>query len=399
MKFSKRSSLLSDSPTLAIAAKAKQLKMEGVDIISFSAGQPDFHTPDSVKAAGIEAIENNETGYTASSGKPNLRRLVAEWMSHEVGVDYVSNQIIVSTGAKFALVVSILAAVDPGDEVIFAAPYWVSYTEMVKLAGGKPKVIRTGKADGFKLSPEALEAAIGPKTKMLMINSPNNPTGAVYTRAELEALAEVLNKYPDIWILSDEIYSRLIFDGKKHVSIASISPEIAGRTIVVNGVSKAFAMTGWRIGWAAGPVELISRAGKIQSHSTSCPCSISQYAAERALQIDDSFIEDWVNQYSGRRDLFIRLLADIPGIEPFVPNGAFYLFCDIGGWIGKTAPDGKIVESCSDAAEYLLDEARVAAVPGGAFGMEGHMRFSFACSTETIERGVLRIAKAVGKLR
>ncbi|MCD6501070.1 pyridoxal phosphate-dependent aminotransferase, partial [bacterium] len=288
MQYSYRSSLLSDSPTLAIAAKAKRLIAEGIDIVSFSAGQPDFPTPEAIKAAGIEAIDRNVTGYTASSGTPRLRGLVAEWMTREVGVDYAPNQIIVSTGAKFALVAAILATVNPGDEVLFAAPYWVSYTEMVKLAGAEPRPIMTVRASGFKLSPEALESSIGRETKMLMLNSPNNPTGAVYSRAELEALADVLARHPDVWVLSDEIYSRLIFGGKKHVSIAAISPDIAARTIVINGVSKTFAMTGWRIGWAAGPAELISRAGKIQSHTTSCPNSIAQYAAERALAADDS---------------------------------------------------------------------------------------------------------------
>ena len=398
MQYSYRSSLLSDSPTLAIAAKAKRLISEGIDIVSFSAGQPDFSTPEAIKAAGIEAIDKNVTGYTASSGTPKLRSLVAEWMTREVGVDYAPNQIIVSTGAKFALVAAILATVNPGDEVLFAAPYWVSYPEMVKLAGAEPRPIMTVRASGFKLSPEALESSIGRETKMLMLNSPNNPTGAVYSRAELEALADVLARHPDVWVLSDEIYSRLIFGGKKHVSIAAISPDIAARTIVINGVSKTFAMTGWRIGWAAGPAELISRAGRIQSHTTSCPNSIAQYAAERALAADDSFIADWVKQYSERRDLFSHLLSDIPGIEPFVPEGAFYLFCDIAGWIGKTTPKGKVIESSSDAAEFLLDEARVAAVPGGAFGVEGHMRFSFACSLESIRRGVSRMAEAVDRL-
>ncbi len=399
MKYSTLSSKLSDSPTLAMAAKAKKLVSEGLDIISFSAGEPDFHTPAQVKAAGIAAIKKNITGYTASSGTPELRKHVARWMTREVGVEYAPNQILVSSGAKFAIAAAILATVDPGDEVIFPAPYWVSYPDMIKLAGAEPIPVETDLAHGFKMTPSALEASITPKTKMVLLNSPNNPTGAVYSHTELIALAEVLARFPEVWILSDEIYSRLIFDGKKHRSIAAISSNIAERTIIVNGVSKAFSMTGWRIGWAAGPKELIARAGKIQSHTTSCPSSISQSAAEAALQMDDSFMADWVEQYSRRRDIFIDLLKAVPGIKPFVPDGAFYLFCDIRQWIGKTKPKGGKLSSCFDAAEYLLDEAMIAAVPGDAFGAEGYIRFSFACSEDDIRRGVPRIAEAAGKLK
>lgn len=399
MKYSSLSSQLSNSPTLAIAAKAKKMISEGLDVISFSAGQPDFHTPDNVKNAGIEAIEKNITGYTASSGTPKLRNLVANWMTREVGVKYEPNQIIVSSGAKFAIAVSILTVVDPGDEVIFAAPYWVSYPEMVKLAGAIPRPVMTEGSEGFKLTPKALEASITPKTRIVLLNSPNNPTGAVYSEAELKALAEVVSRYPDIWVFSDEIYSRLVYDGKKHVSIAAVSPEMAERTIVINGVSKAFSMTGWRIGWAAGPSEAIARAGKIQSHTTSCPCSISQHAAEAALDGSDSFIGEWIDHYLKRRGLFADMLKDIPGIKPFIPDGAFYLFCNIAGWIGKTKPDGEKIDSCFDAADYLLDEALVAAVPGGAFGADGYIRFSFACSEDKIVRGVERIAEAVAKLK
>ncbi|HHS50867.1 MAG TPA: pyridoxal phosphate-dependent aminotransferase [candidate division Zixibacteria bacterium] len=399
MKYSILSDKLSNSPTLAISAKAKKLASEGLDVISFSAGQPDFETPAPAKAAGIEAIENNITGYTASSGTPRLRELVARWMSREIGVEYKPNQVIVSSGAKFAIAASILATVEAGDEVIFTAPYWVSYPDMVKLSGAEPVIVETHREEGFKLTPDALESAITPKTRMVLLNSPSNPTGAVYSEAEIRALADVLAKYPEIWILSDEIYSRLVFDGKPHVSIAAVSPELAERTIVVNGVSKAFAMTGWRIGWAAGPAELIARAGKIQSHTTSCPSSISQHAAEKALTADDSFMEDWCAQYERRRDLFAKLLETIPGIEPFIPDGAFYLFCSIRPWIGKTKPDGTAISSCFDAAEYLLEDALIAAVPGGAFGAGGNIRFSFACSEKDIERGVPRIAEAIRKLK
>ncbi|MCK5832446.1 pyridoxal phosphate-dependent aminotransferase [bacterium] len=399
MKYSFLSSQMSNSPTLAIAAKAKRLVSEGLDIISFSAGQPDFNTPNPVRLAGIEAIEKNITGYTASSGTPKLREIVAKWMAHEVGVEYKPNQVLISTGAKFAIAVSILTSVDPGEEVIFASPYWVSYPDIVKFASAVPVIVKTSREEGFKLTPELLEAHITPKTRMVLLNSPNNPTGTVYSKSELRALAEVLLKHPNIWILSDEIYSRLIFDKKEHSSIAFSFPEMAERTIVVNGVSKAFSMTGWRIGWAAAPAELISRAGKIQSHTTSCPSSISQYAAEVALQSDDSFMVDWVAQYSSRRDLFISLLKDVPGIIPFVPDGAFYLFCDIKNWMGKVKPNGDTIKSCFDAADYLLDDALIAAVPGGSFGADCYMRFSFACSEDNIRRGVPRIAESVGKLK
>lgn len=398
MLYADRTNMVTNSPTLAISAKAKALKAEGLDVISFSAGQPDFPTPDHIKAAGIAAIEGNATGYTASSGTPALRKAIAEWMTAQIGVEYSQKNIMVSTGAKYSLTAAILATIDRGAEVIFTAPYWVSYPDMVRLADGTPVIAKTTAKDGYKITPEQLEAHISPKTRMLLLNSPSNPTGAVYNRSEIEALAEVLRKYPDIWILSDEIYSKLIYGGAEHFSIAAVSKEIADRTIVVNGVSKTYAMTGWRIGWMAGPEELVSLAGKIQSHTTSCPSSISQEATLKALTSPDGFLDDMRAAYRRRRDLFVELLEGIPGIEPYVPEGAFYLFCEIGDLIGKTRKDGVKIMSCMDFADYLLDEARVAAVPGGAFGLGGHIRFSFATSDDDIKRGVERIAEAVGKL-
>jgi len=398
MLYADRTNVVTNSPTLAISAKAKALKAEGVDVISFSAGQPDFPTPDHIKAAGIAAIEENATGYTASSGTPALRKAIAEWMTGQIGVEYSQKNIMVSTGAKFSLTAAILATIDRGAEVIFTAPYWVSYPDMVRLADGTPVIAKTTAKDGYKITPEQLEAHISPKTRMLLLNSPSNPTGAVYNRNEIEALAEVLRRYPDIWILSDEIYSKLIYGGAEHFSIAAVSKEIADRTIVVNGVSKTYAMTGWRIGWMAGPEELVSLAGKIQSHTTSCPSSISQEATLKALTAPDDFLDDMRQAYRRRRDLFVELLRDVPGIVPYVPEGAFYLFCEIGDIIGKTREDGGKISSCMDFADYLLDEARVAAVPGGAFGLGGHIRFSFATSDDDIKRGVARIAEAVGKL-
>jgi len=319
-------------------------------------------------------------------------------MSAQIGIEYSAKQIMVSTGAKFSLTAAILATIDSGAEVIFTAPYWVSYPDMVRLADGTPVIAKTTAKDGYKITPDQLEAHISSKTRMLLLNSPSNPTGAVYNRSEIEALAEVLRKYPDIWILSDEIYSRLIYGGAEHFSIAAVSREIADRTIIVNGVSKTYAMTGWRIGWMAGPEELVSLAGKIQSHTTSCPSSISQEATLKALTAPDDFLEDMRKAYRRRRDLFVELLQGVQGIVPYVPDGAFYLFCEIGDLIGKTRADGVKISSCMDFADYLLDEARVAAVQGGAFGLGGHIRFSFATSDDDIRRGVARIAEAVDKL-
>ncbi len=398
MKYSDRVSKLGNSITLAISAKAKAMKGRGLDVISLSAGQPDFPTPEHIKAAGIAAIEGNITGYTASSGTPALRVAAAEWMTRETGVEYSPDRILISTGAKYSLALTILTTVNPGEEVIFAAPYWVSYPEMVNLAEGVPVIVKTDFANGFKLTPAMLENNITDKTRVVLLNSPSNPTGSVYTKEETIALAKVLEKYPDIWIVSDEIYSRLIYGDTEHFSIAAVSPAIAARTIVVNGVSKTFAMTGWRIGWMAGPKEFIARAGKMQSHTTSCPSSISQHAAEKALTLPDDFLIEMEGAYLRRRDMFIELLKDIPEIEPFKPDGAFYLFCDIGSIIGKTTPEGKRINSSVDFADYLLEQALVAAVPGGAFGIEGYIRFSFAASDEAIERGVSRIAEAVRKL-
>jgi len=399
MEFAERTSRISDSPTLAIAAKAKALKAQGVDVISFSAGQPDFPTPGHIKAAGIEAINANKTGYTASSGTPALRKAAARWMSEQTGVQYEPSQILISAGAKFAIAVAILSTVDPGGEVIFTAPYWVSYPEIVKIADGVPVIALTSKEDGFKITPNQLEALITPRTKMLLLNSPSNPTGAVYTETEIRVLAKVLEAHPNVWILSDEIYSRLIYGDMKHFSIAAVSPEMAARTIVINGVSKTYAMTGWRIGWLAASKELVEKAGKIQSHTTSCPSSISQEAAEKALTAPDDFLNEMREAYSRRRELFLELLDDVEGIEPFIPDGAFYLFCNIRFYLGKECPDGTTIRSCLDFSNYLLDEARVAAVPGGAFGMAGYVRFSYATSDEDIKRGVERIKNALAKLK
>lgn len=399
MKFASRTNKVTDSPTLAISAKAKALKAEGIDVISFSAGQPDFPTPKHIKQAGIEAIENNITGYTASSGTPALRKAIAGWMKAQIGIDYSIGQVMVSTGAKYSLAVAIMATIDPGDEVILPAPYWVSYPDMIRLSGGEPVIAKTSSDGNYKITPDQLESLISPKSRMLLLNSPSNPTGTVYTREEIAALAKVLEKHPEIWILSDEIYCRLIYGDTEHFSIAQVSDEMAARTIVVNGVSKTYAMTGWRIGWMAAPEELVSRAGKIQSHTTSCPCSISQEATLKALTAPDDFLDKMREAYLRRRDLFVELLAEVDGVEPYVPDGAFYLFCNIGDLIGKTRPNGDKVNSCMDFADYLLDEARVAAVPGGAFGLGEHIRFSFATGDEVIKKGVARLKEAVAKLK
>jgi len=398
MQYANRIRSITDSPTLAVAAKAKALKAQGVDVISLSAGQPDFPTPEHVKAAGIGAINKNITRYTANPGTPELRQAIADWMTHEIGVEYKPNQVLVSNGAKSAISIAILATINEGDEVIFALPYWVSYPEMARIAGGIPVIAQTTPESGFKLTPKLLDEAISPKTRMVLLNSPSNPTGVVTSQKELAELAEVLSKHPDIWILSDEIYSRLIFDGLEHHSIAAVAPNLANRAIVANGVSKSFSMTGWRIGWIVGSPELISSAAKIQGHLASCPSSIGQHATLKALTSPDDFLTSMVQTYQRRRDMFIELLADIHGIEPHKPDGAFYLFCNIGYWLGKRTPEGKTISSSCDFADYLLDKALVAGVPGGAFGMDDYFRFSFAVADDDIRRAIERISKAVEEL-
>lgn len=386
------------SPTMAVTAKAAELKAAGKDIIGLGAGEPDFDTPEHIKKAAIEALAKGDTKYTPVSGTPALKDAIIAKFKRDNNLDYNRAQIVVGVGAKQVLFNALLATVNPGDEVIIPAPYWVSYPDMVIVAEGKPVIVECPESAAFKLTPAALEKAITPKTKWLILNSPSNPTGAAYTEAELKALAVVLLKHPQVHILSDDIYEYLVYDGFKFRTIADVEPQLYARTVTVNGVSKAYSMTGWRIGYAGGPKEIITAITDVQSHSTSNPCSISQAASVAALNGDSSFLKSWIESFRGRRDMVVKALNAIPGITCASPEGAFYVFPNCTGLFGKKTPAGKVLNTSADVCEYFLDEALVAAVFGSAFGLEGYFRISYATSEAALTKAMSRLADAVSKL-
>lgn len=389
MKIAQRVSQITPSVTLAITAKAGQLKAEGKDIVSFGAGEPDFNTPQNIIAAAVRAMNEGKTKYTPVPGIPELRTAISEKLKTDNGLYYEPSQILVSTGAKQSLANALLALVDSGDEVLMAVPYWVSYPELVKLADGVPVLIQGDPANQYKLTPELLEAAITPRSTILILNSPNNPTGTIYTREELRALAEVALAH-DLIIISDEMYEKLIYDGGEHVSVASLSPAIYDRTITVNGVSKAYAMTGWRIGYLAGPAALVKPMTSIQSHMTSNACSIAQYASLEAIAGDQTFVGEMQKEFEARRDLLVELIGAIPGLDLVRPQGAFYVMMDIRSLIGASH-QGQPIRDALDFADRLLTEQLVAVVPGEGFGLPGFVRLSYATSRENIEKGMARI--------
>lgn len=393
MFISKRVQSIKPSPTLAIDAKAKALKQKGVDVINFGAGEPDFDTPDNIKQAAIAAINEGYTKYCPVAGSPEVKKAIIEKLKKDNGLEYSQEEIIVSCGAKHSLYNLFQTLLDSGDEVIIAAPYWVSYTDMVILAGGKPVIIETNDKSGFKMTPEAVEKAISGKTKAIIINSPSNPTGAMYSLAELKAIAEVCIKNK-ILIISDDIYEKLVYDGAKFESAASISPEVKAITIVINGVSKAFSMTGWRVGYAAGNKEIVSGMAKIQSQSTSNPTSISLKATVEALSGQQNDVEKMRKEFEKRRDYITDRLNAMRGITCLKPNGAFYVFPNISGLIGKTF-GGKTINNDMDLADFLLEQAEIAVVPGTAFGAQGYIRISYATSMECIKEGMDRLEKAI----
>ncbi len=387
------------SATLAVTARAAELKAAGRDVIALGAGEPDFDTPDHIKEAAIAAIRRGETKYTKVDGTPALKEAVIAKFRRENGLDYGPEEVIVSSGGKQVIFNALAASVDPGDEVIIPAPYWVSYPEIVAFAGGVPRIVETAIADGFKLSPAALEAAITPKTKWLIFNSPSNPTGAAYTADEMRALGEVLARHPQVHVLSDEIYEHLTYDDFAFTSFAAANPDLFDRVLTVNGVSKAYAMTGWRIGYAGGPKPLVRAMAKIQGQSTSNPCSIAQAAARAALTGPQAFLADWRRTFAERRDLVVERLSAIPGITCRRPEGAFYVFPELAGLIGRKTPAGRTLEDDLAIAQWLLEEAEVAVVPGTAFGASPYMRISYATATALLEEACRRIAAAVGRLR
>jgi aspartate aminotransferase len=386
------------SPTLAVTAKAAELKAAGKNVIGLGAGEPDFDTPEHIKAAAVEALKRGDTKYTPVGGTPALKKAIIDKFKRENGLEYAANQIIASVGAKHVIFNAFMATIDDGDEVIIPAPYWVSYPDMVLFAGGTPVIVSAPESSGFKLLPDALEKAITPKTTWIILNSPSNPTGAAYTEAELRQLADVLLAHPQVMILADDIYEHLNYDGFVFKTIAQIEPKLFARTLTVNGVSKAYSMTGWRLGYAGGPKELIAAMTDIQSHSTSNPCSITQAATVAALNGDQGFLNDWRKSFAARRDLVVDGLNKIPGISCLRPEGAFYVFPSMKGLIGKKTPSGKTIDGCKSFCDYLLDDALVAAVFGEAFGAPGYFRISYATGEATLKDALTRIQAACAKL-
>jgi aspartate aminotransferase len=389
-------SQIQPSPTLAIDAKAKKMKAEGIDVVGFGAGEPDFETPDHIKRAGIEAIEKGFTRYTPASGTEELKKAVADYWKKWNGLDYTPNQVVVSCGAKHSITNVCLAVLNPGDEAIIPAPYWVSYPEMVKMAGAKPVILNTKEEDDYLVDPVELEKAITSKTKLFILNSPSNPTGSVYSQERLEAIAKVIAKH-GIPVLSDEIYDRLVYAGAKAISFATL-PGMKDLTLTVNGTSKTYAMTGWRIGYCAGPEAIMKAIGNIQSHATSNPTSISQKAAVAALSGPSEPIEAMRQEFDKRRQRMVALLNAIPGVKCPVPKGAFYAFPNISSLYGKSLA-GKTVSGSAVFASLLLEDSNVALVPGADFGAENCIRLSYATSMANIEKGVGRIAEFCAKLR
>jgi len=378
--------------------KAADLKAQGKDIISLGMGEPDFDTPQNIKDYAIQAIKNGETKYTAVDGTAVLKNAIIKKFKRENNLDYTANEISVSTGAKQVIYNALIATLNPGDEVLIPAPYWVSYPDMVLLGNGIPVIIEANSKNNFKISASDLEKKISNKTKWLLLNSPSNPTGACYSETELRAIADILLKHPHVHILSDDIYEHLIFDNLKFLTLAQIEPKLKERTLVVNGVSKAYAMTGWRIGYGAGPAKLIKAMGIIQSQSTSCPSSIGQAASVEALNGTQDFIKPNFLLFQKRRDMVVKMLNEIDGINCNIPNGAFYVFPSCAGLYGRKTPQGKIINDDNDFATYLLEEALVAVVPGIAFGAKDFFRISYAASDEFLLNAMNRIALACKKL-
>ena len=379
------------SPTIAVSTKAAEMKAAGKDVIGLGAGEPDFDTPENIAEAGRRAITEGKTRYTAPDGIIELKRAICDKLKRDNGLEYEPAQVSVGTGGKQILYNALMATLNPGDEVVIPAPYWVSYPDMVLLAGGEPVIAPAGIETGFKLSPEALEAAITPKTKWLIFNSPSNPTGAGYTWDELKGLTDVLLRHPQVWVMTDDMYEHLVYDGFEFCTPAQVEPQLYERTLTCNGVSKAYAMTGWRIGYAAGPVELIAAMRKIQSQSTSNPCSISQWAAIEALNGPQDFIAPHNEMFKRRRDLVVEMLNQIDGIDCPVPNGAFYVYPSIAGLIGKRTASGKQIDSDETFATALLEDTGVAVVFGAAFGLSPNFRVSYATSDEALKEACGRI--------
>jgi aspartate aminotransferase len=390
---------INPSPTLAITSRVLELKRAGVDVIGLGAGEPDFDTPDFVKEAAIEAIRAGKTKYTNVDGTAELKEAIVAKFKRDNRLDYTPAQISVNVGGKHTLFNALVATLDAGDEVIVPAPYWVSYPDVVQFAGATPVIVAAGADVGYKLTPEMLEAAITPRTKWVILNSPSNPTGAAYTVDELKALGAVFERHPHVWIFADDMYEHIVYDDFRFATIAEVCPSLYERTLTVNGCSKAYAMTGWRIGFAGGAPWLIKAMSKLQSQSTSNPCSIAQAAAVAALTGDQSFLKERAAAFQTRRDLVVAMLNATPGITCPTPEGAFYVYPEVSGVIGKSTPGGKRIDTDSDFVGYLLDDAKVAAVQGVAFGVSPAMRISYATSEALLTEACRRIQEACAALR
>ena len=390
---------ITPSPTLAITSRVLELKREGVDVIGLGAGEPDFDTPDFIKEAGIRAIREGRTKYTNVDGTMELKQAIVAKFARDNRLTYTPDQVTVNVGGKHTLFNAMVATVDPGDEVVIPAPYWVSYPDVVRFAGGTPVFAVAGPAQAYKLSPAALEAAITPRTKWVILNSPSNPTGAAYTVEELRALGDVLARHPHVWIFADDMYEHIVYDGFAFATIAEACPDLYDRTLTVNGCSKAYAMTGWRIGFAGGATWLIKAMAKLQSQSTSNPCSIAQAAAVAALEGPQDFLAKRNVVFQGRRDLVVSMLNQIDGMDCPRPEGAFYVYPSFAPLIGKSTPGGKRIDTDEDMAGYLLDDARVAVVQGAAFGLSPAFRISYATSDTLLQEACARIQTACAALR
>jgi len=394
-----RLSAIKPSPTIAVTQKAAELKAAGRDVIGLGAGEPDFDTPDNIKAVAKAAIDSGQTKYVAPAGTPELRKAIAAKFKRENGLDYTPDQVTVGVGGKGVIFNAFMATINPGDEVIVPAPYWVSYPDIAMMFGGQPVFVPCPEETGFKLQAAALEKAITPKTKWLVLNSPSNPTGAAYTRAELKALTDVLLRHPHVWIMSDDMYEHLVYGDFEFTTPAQVEPKLYDRTLTMNGVSKAYAMTGWRVGYAAGPLPLIKAINMIQSQSVTHTASISQAAAVEALNGTQDFIPKNAKIFQGRRDLVVRMLNECPGITCKTPEGAFYVYPSCAGTIGKTTPDGKVIKTDTDFVGALLEAEGVAVVQGAAFGLEPYFRISYATSETALTKACERIKRFCESLK
>jgi aspartate aminotransferase len=389
---------IKSSPSVAAAARVRELKAEGRRILDLTVGEPDFDTPDHIKEAASRAIAAGETKYTSVTGTPALQKAILQTLESRTGLHYTPAEITIGGGAKQVIFTAFMASLDPGDEVVIPAPYWVSYPDMVLANDGTPVVVPCGDDSGFKLTPDTLRAAITGRTRWLILNTPSNPTGAVYSRTELRALADVLGDFPAVYVLTDEIYDQIYFGEERIASLVEVAPALRDRILMVNGVSKAYAMTGWRLGYGAGPAGVISAINKLQSQISSCPSSISQAAAAAALTGDQSFVRTSGEVYRTRRDAAVAGLNGIDGLSCTMPDGAFYAYVNCSGVMGKTTPAGKVIRNDEDFVLYLLDEASVAAIPGTAYGLEPYFRISYATSLDVIDESLDAIDKAVRAL-